>query len=75
MTRCANCDEKWEAKDIWSLFMQRDGSGKDCPHCLRTQYMSEETFAFAAHAFPFLFLMPFFVELSNTNPIDKYKKK
>ncbi|MFF2879188.1 hypothetical protein ACFVR2_23135 [Gottfriedia sp. NPDC057991] len=75
MARCTYCKTKWSAKDVWSLFMQRNGNGKDCLYCLRTQYMSDNTFHFASYAFPILFLFPFFVDLSDTSPLLKFRKK
>ncbi|MBO1579967.1 hypothetical protein [Bacillus sp. XF8] len=73
MTRCTNCKTKWKANDVWSLLMQNDG--KDCPYCYGRQYLSDDTFEFGAHALPFLFLFPFFVELSDTSPLLKFRKK
>ncbi|PEY38324.1 hypothetical protein CN354_10760 [Bacillus cereus] len=75
MTRCTNCKARWKAKDIWSLYFQNDG--KDCPHCYERQYLSLETFHFSSNmlGLPFLFMFPFFVELSDKNPILKFRKR
>ncbi|MEJ1517558.1 hypothetical protein R3O67_30550 [Bacillus cereus] len=41
MTRCTNCYGKWNALQVWALFFERDG--KECPYCLKTQYLSADT--------------------------------
>ncbi|MEY8348112.1 hypothetical protein AALF16_07295 [Bacillus cereus] len=75
MTRCTHCKEKWKAKDVWSLYFQNDG--KDCPYCYEKQYLSSETFRFSSEVLglSFLFIFPFFVELSDKNPILAFRKK
>lgn len=75
MTRCTNCKTRWKAKDVWSLYFQNDG--KDCPYCYQRQYLSSETFRFSSDilALLFLFLVPFFVELSDKNPLLDFRKK
>ena len=75
VTRCTNCKARWNAKDVWSLYFQNDG--KDCPYCYEKQYLSSETFRFSSDVLGlfFLFIFPFFVELSNKNPILAFRKK
>ncbi len=44
MTRCTNCKKKWNAIQVWSLFFKREG--RECPHCLRIQYLSSDTLSY-----------------------------
>ncbi len=65
MTRCTYCKSRWKAKEIWSLINQVNG--KDCPYCNRKQYLKSENFHFMTASwlsFIFIWLFPFFVELS-----------
>ncbi|MGN5650363.1 hypothetical protein [Bacillus sp. Brlt_9] len=68
MTRCTNCKKRWNALQVWSLFFIRDG--KDCPHCLQTQYLSADTLrAFSRDGLTlepiFLWIFPVFATLSD----------
>lgn len=72
MTRCTYCKSKWKAKEIWALMNRIEG--KQCPYCNRKQYLKAETFRFMTASWLsgiFIWLLPFFVELSE-NKEDLY---
>ncbi|MED1565328.1 hypothetical protein [Bacillus paramycoides] len=71
MARCTYCKTKWKVKDVWSILVTFE---KDCPYCFGRQYLSNYTFHHANAALPLLFLCPLLVDLSDENPLDKYRK-
>ncbi|MDA1523253.1 hypothetical protein PDJ99_08545 [Bacillus cereus] len=71
MAHCTYCKTKWKVKDVWSILVTFE---KDCTYCFGRQYMSNDTFHQANAALPLLFLCPLIVDLSDENPLDKYRK-
>ncbi|GAB6458250.1 hypothetical protein bcgnr5390_10040 [Bacillus luti] len=66
MTRCMQCEKKWNALQVWQLFFKREG--KECPHCLRIQYLSADTlrcFNGIDLRGCFMWVFPVFAKLSN----------
>ncbi|WP_025149209.1 hypothetical protein [Bacillus sp. H1a] len=73
MARCTYCKTKWRVTDIWSLLITFE---KDCPYCFGRQYLSQTTLNSMTEliSLPLHFLFPFLVDLSDENPLDKYRK-
>ncbi|MCU7667470.1 hypothetical protein [Bacillus thuringiensis] len=69
MTRCTNCNEKWNALQVWLLFFEKEG--KECPYCHQTQYLSADTLQEFSCKRPFnidplfLWVFPVFATLSD----------
>ena len=69
MARCTYCKTKWKVKDVWSLLITFEKivrivlGGNICLMIL-----------FIKLTLPLLFLCPLIVDLSDENPLDKYRK-
>lgn len=68
MARCANCNYKWNLKEVWSLGWSKNS--KDCPNCGSRQYISGETlnmFTLGFLSMAFIIVFPFIIKLSDEN--------
>nr|WP_090989839.1 hypothetical protein [Bacillus sp. OV322] len=66
MARCTNCNNKWKAKEIWSLGFSK--KGKNCTNCGHKQYISSDTqrtFSLGYLSLIFIVILPFFIKLSD----------
>lgn len=67
MAKCANCQQKWSAKDVLAIAFSKDG--KACPNCNEQQYIASNMLnmmtVLGYISIVFIVLFPFLIKLSS----------